>query len=587
MKKRFIAALGLFGLLLGSCSINANNNTNNSNSSSNNSNYLNANTNTTATGNNEAVEIKEDDIAESFTLVDAEGNKINGTNGIYTITTGGTYTASGKLNEGQIFVDAANLDIELDLDNVSISNSSVSPIFVNDCNDFDLKVVKDSLNYIYDNRTTDYSQSTDDTIGSSAIYVSNGDLKIKGKGTLSVTSVANSGIHSKDNVSVKNVTMLVKAQNNGIKGNDKVTIEENPTIGIVAGNNGIITSNSDLGTNVQHGYIYINGGNITINSYGDGIDAAYSLVFGTSTDTDGITYEPTVDIYTNIYSSYVNTSATTNTNTASSNTTTTTYSSSFYGPGSRPGQPGGGFDGGGMAGGKAAEKADESAKGMKANESIEINAGNIFAYAYDDAIHTNCDELLENGNTPSALITITGGTLNLKASDDAIHADGTLEIKGGIINVAEAHEGLEGKIINIIDGNITVFGSDDGVNASTSINISGGRLDVTVQSNGDYDGIDSNGTISITGGIVITRGPNSEMAAPVDSDRGISVTGGTLIVVGYCPNLTSGLKKTTSTNGTTAGTHTVTIGSDNIEYTNTYSYNGQTTVYSSSSATVK
>ena len=80
MKKRFIAALGLFGLLLGSCSINNNNNS--TNSSSNNSNYLNANTNTTATGNNEAVEIKEDDIAESFTLVDAEGNKINGTNGI-------------------------------------------------------------------------------------------------------------------------------------------------------------------------------------------------------------------------------------------------------------------------------------------------------------------------------------------------------------------------------------------------------------------------------------------------------------------------------------------------------------------------
>ena len=63
--------------------------------------------------------------------------------------------------------------------------------------------------------------------------------------------------------------------NNGIKGNDKVKIEEDPTIGIVCGNNGIRTSNSDVGTNAQHGYIYITGGTITINSYGDGIDAEY------------------------------------------------------------------------------------------------------------------------------------------------------------------------------------------------------------------------------------------------------------------------------------------------------------------------
>ena len=575
MKKRFIALAGLVSLLLGGCSI-SNNNTNNNSSN----NVTSTNSNNIVSGNNESVEIKNDDITDTFSLVDEEGNNIEGVNGIYTISTAGTYKASGKLEEGQIYVDASNLDIELDLDNVSISNSSISPIYVNDCNDFDLKVVKDSLNYIYDNRTTDYSESSDETIGKSAVHVSNGDLKIKGKGTLSITSVANSGIHGKDNVSVKNVTMLIKAQNNGIKGNDKVTIEENPTLGIVAGNNGIITSNSDLGSKAQHGYIYINGGYITINSYGDAIDAAYSAVFGTSTDADGITYEPTVDIYTNIYSSYVNTSVSTAT------TTKTTYNKSSFGPGG-PGQPGGGFDGGGMTGGNSAEKADESAKGIKANESIEINAGKIFAYTYDDAIHTNCDEKLENGNTPSALITITGGTLELNASDDAIHADGTLEITGGTINVEEAHECLEGKIINIKGGDITVYGTDDGINASSQINISGGRLDVTVLSNGDYDGIDSNGTVSISGGIIITRGPNQEMAAPIDTDRGVTMTGGVLIVVGYCPTISTSLKKTTSSNGASQGTHTVTIGSDTIEYTNNYSYNGQTTVYASASATVK
>ena len=575
MKKRVIALMGLVGLFLGSCSISNNtNNANGSNSSSSNS--------SSSSGNNETVTIADDSITSEFSLINESGNKINAVNGIYTITEAGTYTASGKLSEGQIYVDAAGLDIELDLDNVSISNSNISPIFVNDCNDFDLKVVKDSLNYIYDNRSTDYSATTDKTIGLSAVYVSNGDLKIKGKGTLSVTSLANSGVQSKDNVTIKNVTMLVKAQNNGIKGNDKVTIEENPTLGIVAGNNGIITSNSDLGTNAQHGYIYINGGNITINSYGDGIDAAYSAVFGTSTDADGITYTPTVDIYTNIYSSYSNTSSS-----VASQTQSTTYNKSSYGPGGPGGQPGGGFDGGGFNGGQSAEKADQSAKGIKANESIDITAGKIFAYTYDDAIHTNCDEKLENGNTPQAVINISGGTLDLKASDDAIHADGTLNILGGTINVAESHEGLEGNIINISDGNITVFGSDDGVNASSQINISGGRLDVTVPANGDYDGIDSNGTVKITGGVVITRGPNQEMAAPVDTDRGVTMTGGILIIVGYAPSISTSLKKTTSTAGSSQGSHTVTVDSTSIEYNNTYSYNGYTTVYATSASTIK
>lgn len=575
MKKKFLAVFGIIGALaLASCD-----NTGNNSNNTSNSNY------SSAEANNTSVEIAEDTITEQFSLTDESGNIISGNNGVYTITSAGTYTAKGKLESGQIYVDASNEDVEIDLKGVSIASQALSPIYVNDCANFTLKAVNESLNYIYDNRITDYSGSTDDTNGTGAVFVKNGDLKVKGKGTLSIQSAANSGIHGKDNVSVKNVTMLIQAVNNGIKGNDKVTIEENPTLGIVAGNNGIVTSNSDMGTNAQHGYIYINGGTITINSYGDGIDAAYSVYVGTSTDSDGVTYSPSIDIYTNKYSSYINTSESSS-STSSTTTTTTTYAQ--FGPGGNPGMmPGGGFNGGGMAGGQAAEKADSSAKAIKANESIDITAGNIFTYTYDDSLHTNCDEKLENGNTPKAAINISGGTLNLKASDDAIHADGTLTVNGGTINVIESHEGLEGKAIVINDGNITVTASDDGVNASNSITITGGRLDVNMSNNGDVDGIDSNATISITGGIIITRGPNSEMAAPIDADRTITMTGGILIVVGYCPTLSTKLTKTASTSGNTTGTHTVTVESETISYTNNYSYNGQTTVYASSSATIK
>lgn len=524
---------------------------------------------TDVSGSTVEIEIKEDDIETDFVLLNENDEKLTFSDGKYTITEAGTYSATGNL-EGQIYVNVPDGKVELVLEGVSITSDTTSPIYVEDCDSFTLKVKKDTTNYVYDNRTTDYS--SDSSALQAAIYVKNGDLKVNGQGTLSVTSLYNSGLQSKDNVTVKNVTLLVKAMNNGIKGNDKVTIEENPTIGIVAGNNGIVTSNSDLGSKAQHGYIYITGGTITINSYGDGIDAAYALEIYEGTDKEGNTYTPVIDIYTNKYSSYELTTTTTNLTSIIS-----------YGPGF----PGGGFGGGGFGGGSSAEKANDSAKGLKATEYIKISAGTIFTYTYDDGIHTNADAL-DNGSTAKGNITITGGTLKIKASDDGIHADGTLSIEGGEVIVSESHEGIESNIINISGGNTKVVANNDGVNASKEINISGGYLDVTVSPNGDTDGIDSNGTITISGGTTITRGPDNVNMAPMDADGTMKMTGGILIVVGYSPRkLSTSLKKTTSSNGISSGSHTVTIGETTITYTNSYSYSGITTVYANQSATIK
>ncbi len=524
-------------------------------------------------GSTSAVEIADDEISGAFVLLDSNKEQVEGVNNVYTITVAGTYKATGKLEEGQIYVNCPEGEVEISLEGVSISNSNVSPIFVLDCEEVTLKIKKDTLNYIYDNRNTDYSESEDDTIGKGAIYANNGDLKFSGKGTLSVTSLKNSGIHGKDNVSIKNITLLVKAANNGIKGNDKVKIEENPTIGIVCGNNGIRTSNSDKGSKAQHGYIYIYGGTITINSYGDGIDAEYAVEIAESTDDEGNTYTPVIDIYTNIYSSF----------TMENTTTTTTTANNVKSLGRRPG---GGFDGGGFSGQANQEKADDSAKGIKANEYINISGGEIFINSYDDGLHTNND-VLETGLTASANINISGGTIKLKVSDDGIHADGNLNVDGGMIYISTSYEGLEANIITINDGDIYVYATDDGINSKNELIVNGGRVDVTVSPNGDRDGIDSNGTININGGIVITRGPNQQMAAPLDAEYGIKVSGGVLIIIGYNPRLTSSLKTSQSSNGLTKGDHVVTINDTEISYNNVTNYSGKVTVYASSSATIK
>ncbi len=563
MKNKLLFPLSLLSLLaLVGCSVTINGEKSSSSSSSISGDDI--------SGGTSDVDIADDTISSSFSLKDASGNAVSGTNGVYTISTAGEFTAVGKL-EGQIKVNASGLDVTLILNGVSISSSSVSPIYVANCKDIDIKVQNNTTNYIYDERTTDYSQS--DTEGRGAIHVENGDLKIKGKGTLSIISYANSGIHAKDNVSVKNATMLIKAVNNGIRGNDKITIEESPTIGIVAGNNGLVTNNSDKGSNAQHGYIYITGGNLTINSYGDAIDAAYAVEISDGVDSDGNKYSPVIDLYTNIYSSY---------------SLESVGSKSIKRAGPPNGKGGGGFGGGGFSGGQSAEKADDSAKGIKATNNINISGGTIYSYTYDDGIHTNTT-ILDTDVTSSAEINISGGTLKIKASDDGVHADKTLNITGGVVYVAESHEGVEANIVNVKGGELTVFGSDDGVNASNQINVSGGRVDVTVSPNGDTDGIDSNGTITITGGAVIARGPNSEMAAPIDADGTIKIAGGTTIVVGYANGSfsTSNVKKTTSKNGLTAGDHTVTIDDAIIKYSNSTSYSGSVTVYGSGEANVQ
>ncbi len=562
-----------------------------SESSSSNSSSSESDSSETSSSYVSEVSVAEDSITSTFSLVDSSNNEITPVSGVYTLSEADTYTASGQLSEGQIYIDAADLEVEIEFKGVSISNSSVSPIYVADADTVELKFKKGYDNYFYDNRTTDYSDSSS-TDGKACIYADNGDLKITGKGNVYVHSYQNSGIHGKDNVKVKNVTLSIEADNNGIKGNDKITIEENPTIEIYAGNNGLVTSNSDLGSSAQHGYIYINGGEMLIHAAGDAIDAAYAIEFGTSTDSDNVTYSPVVNAYTNVYSDYGSTSS--------------TKSVKYAGPwGGGSGQMG---PGGGTAGDSSAEKSDTSAKGLKACEVINITAGDIYLATYDDAIHGNAESdntkiVLDNGNYASGDVTISGGTLTLYASDDAVHADGDLVISGGTVNVTASHEGIEGNTINISGGTVVVTPvnyssdsegvsiiTDDAINASSSLVISGGYVDAAVNPSGDYDCLDSNGSFSMTGGVVVARGPASQGGAgAIDCDGNITISGGTLLVFG---NITSdGGSKSISTTSrslssmTSTGTHTFSVGGTSYTFENLYTYSSQA-CYSNSSVTV-
>ena len=198
-----------------------------------------------------------------------------------------------------------------------------------------------------------------------------------------------------------------------------------------------------------------------------------------------------------------------------------------------------------------------SSKGIKAENEIIINGGNLTIYAMDDGLHANAGTKLENGESAVGNITVNGGSITVICADDGMHADGELTVNGGTVHIVDSHEGLEGNVININGGDVTVYGNDDGLNAGKGsvtplINITGGTLDVTTPSS-DTDGIDSNGNITMSGGFVIVKGgaQMGGMAGSVDLDGTLTVTGGTIIAIGgICETPGSGSVNTYASGGT-------------------------------------
>ena len=546
------------------------------------------------------------------------------------------YTVRGNLG-GYILIDVGDdYKFELVLEGVIIQCSSVPPIIALSGDKVTVTAKKDTTNFIYDLREA--VDSTAEGVYSGAIHAEC-DMQIGGKGSLTVESKNNNGIHTKDDLEIKNLNLTVTCIDNALKGNDSVTVESGNIVLISRAGDGIKTSNSDVSDKGnQRGDISILGGQIDIYAACDGVDASHdALVEG----------DAVLNIYTDKYSEY-------------SEEVTATSESIYYirfnlsgynfsikyvndegesiwktanlesnvsgggmgGPGGSPGRPGGssgrpgqpsssyylykidkpagytkmqlfiysadqkieqetdyaaaselmsvndsydmivleayngslnmgwsnystssqpgGFPGGGGMGpggfGEGnSDKSDHSAKGIKAANEVKISGGNIFIKAYDDAIHSNADTALENGKTPTGNLTVSGGKLTLYSNDDGLHADGKTTVSGGIVNITNCYEGVEGTSVLISGGEVSINSKDDGINSTTSsgtgIEIAGGS--VYIYATGD--GIDSNSRSSYQG-IVFSGGKtvvisNSGMNSAIDSEQGYDYTGGYVLAV--------------------------------------------------------
>ncbi len=446
------------------------------------------------------------------TLYDASGNAVSANDAVavsgseVTILKAGEYEVNGTSSNGRIVVNTDDTAepaalVQLNLTGLELSNSTQAPIYVQNVGDECVISAKSgSVNTISDGTshsdTHTNSEGTAETING-AIYACD-DLKLKGTGSLTVNGNTADAIVCKNDLKIWNGNLTVNAVDDGLRGNDSVTIGDaddtdfsnlNLTIKTTSGD-GIKTNAAS--TSEGEGAVTVNGGTVNITANSDAIHATLELVV----------------------------------NGGDLNIKTT---------------------------GSTTSTADVSAKGLKAGGTsdsgtaitgtIQVNGGHITADTTDDAIHAS-------GN-----VTLVGGIMEINTGDDAVHSNADVIIGQGSANtyddvqiiVYSGYEGIEGLNITMNSGTVVSTTTDDGFNAaggadgsgsgggwgggwggttsggSYTLNLKGGFALVSTAS-GDHDGFDSNGSLTVSGGIHVTNGQD-----PFDCDGTMSYTGGVYV----------------------------------------------------------
>ena len=532
------------------------------------------------------------EITGAFTITSGNGTSVTQNDSVYTITQAGEYTVSGLLSEGQIVVDAADdAEITITLNGTSITCSTGSPIYVKNADSVKIKSEENTYNCVVDAREKASDDASDDT-GNAAIYATC-DLKFVGKGALSVTGNYNNGIQSKDDLSIKNVTIKVTAVNNAIKGNDAVDIESGEVIAISKKGDGIKTSNSSLSSKgKQKGIVTISGGNIDVYAACDGIDAAY----GVDVSGDG-----NLNIYTDTYSEYseeVTDSSTTNTSSSNSgnSSSNSTGSSKSSASASMMSYTTDGTSTSDVSAAYTIDTSSDNSSGItltadtnnqnngnmgtppdmnnnqnngsmgtppdmnNSQNSSDINNNSGFGGVFGGGNNGNKPGDMNNSSGNSSKksystkgikadseITISGATINISSTDDGIHANsdsgvletgedgkGVITVSGGSITISTGDDGIHAdKELDVTDGYINVVTSYEGLEAMM-LNISGGKVYVYATDDG-LNACTGDGSttplINITGGYVDVTTTSGDTDG-IDSNGNYTQSGGMVLVKG-------------------------------------------------------
>lgn len=99
--------------------------------------------------------------------------------------------------------------------------------------------------------------------------------------------------------------------------------------------------------------------------------------------------------------------------------------------------------------------------GLRGKDSLKILEGTFDIEAGEDCLKSSRDDDPARG-----FVCVDGGTFELNAGDDAIHAETYLRVTKGDITIPTCNEGLEAMVVQVDDGTIQVTAEDDALNAA-------------------------------------------------------------------------------------------------------------------------
>jgi uncharacterized protein (DUF2345 family) len=392
--------------------------------------------------------------------MDSGGAIINGS--VITITSAGTYSFSGDLNDGQLIVDTQDDDIvRLILDGVNLNCASNPPLLVSSSvktmivlNDGTINTITDGDNY---NSGEEYN---------AAIY-SLCDLTFYGNGELIVNGNYNDGITSKDGLIIASGSIKVNAKDDGITGKDYLIVKEGE-LSITSGGDGLKSDNEE---NTSLGYITLQDGTYSISAGSDAIQAETSVIISNGefmlSSGGGSNYSVGSDGSAKGIKAGVNIII--------------------------------------EDGNITIDAADD---GLNSNKYLTINSGYIEVSSADDGIKAD-----EN-------VTIVGGVINVLKSEEGIESS-NVTIDGGDVSVVASDDGInttygvdgeqnDGSLLTISSGYIFVTTSQgDAIDSNGEINVTGGTI--VVHGSTSEGGFDVNGDALISGGFVVISGSNNHM----------------------------------------------------------------------------
>jgi len=344
-------------------------------------------------------------------------------NGMFRITSGGTYVLSGK-QEGQVFIQATRNDVVvLILDNLTLHNPNGPAIYAPRSQRVEIILADGSVNTISDGKHPNDENNA-------AIYVQN-DLVISsdgtGNGMLNINGNFHHGIRTQDILTIKSGIFNIKAVGDALRGRDAVIIEAG-TFLLTAGGDGI-QSNND--SNAERGYVTINGGTFTINAGDDGIQAETTVTIngGNLTMTvkdDGITTKGSLLI-----------------------TGGTIHVTDCY----------------------------EGIEGLN----VTITGGDIDIFSRDDSLNAREHGVANNPQgrfmmrpptNDNIYVRISGGNIHLHGLTDGIDSNNNIFLEGGTLRISGPSMGMEGAIdfdgaMFISGGSLVTAGSVTSVSAQS------------------------------------------------------------------------------------------------------------------------